>query len=1259
MRSLVDNPVIFPTIAQQRSGGEIMRNVFLFSFPAVFVVISVLPVLSCGSSISTAQNFIPNRAPVVTKFAATYSGTDTSYKTTNLYSGMPFTIDVDAYDPENKNLTYEITSSQGTFSDKTDTETGVEWTFYIGYIGAGQSVTVTLKIFDDKNAQFIQTLDIGSGKTAPGLSVVPPSDSEITPDGLTTLSFSCDSKGSYRVYLDNSITSESQATIGSSVTLYSDENSDVKVKISGPTSKTLGDVVLEKDVVNRIWIVFRDNLSLTSVAECVMYVEGTLPRVLNTTPADGNTNISCTPTLSVQFSKAIDTSTLTSSNITMSSASGDVPLSIGTFDSSLNTISFSPQSALSNNTAYTVTLAKSISDTVSPSGNKLLKDYTFTFTTVSSGMIPNVEFTPASGTYDSAQSVKLSSTESGVTIAYTLDGSDPAAVKQPDGSFIPAAGTNLYSSPLSIAANTAVKAMSYKTGFEASAVSSASYGIRAEQPVFSYPTSDPETNKCTLKMTTPTSGAIIRYTVDDSDPSGGTELLSGQSISIEKTTTVRAVAVKSGLTVSPERSATITVKATPPVFSPVPGTLNEKTSLAISHDSSAVVYYTITSTSDDPGTPSDKNGLVYGWGIDLDSSAGSAVTYYVNAVAYESGKSPSTVVSAKYVVDFGSVGALTYSITPAYYSARQDVVVSCATSDATVTVTASASGMTTATYTGVGSVTVPVTRSMTLTATAAKGSMKPLTSSAEYTLYLPDPVVTAFNLGSGKISYSVYCAGADTVVYSQTPSAGTTASASVSGCYYTLSNVTAGTQVSFYGTKTGWTNSSTKVRKDYVVTYDANGANGGTVPVDSTLYDGISTTAPTLTLPINTGSLVKTDAVFAGWNTDPTATSVITSVPVTGNLTLYAVWTSTQKDITMFMFSKNGNSLSYNYAGIIEDSVISVYVPAGTSLTNLVPTIYTSSGATVNPASGVSQDFSSVRSYTVTAANGSTKTFMVKVYNSGVMKIVFTNPGLNTYTVTGSCTVQVKSWGAGGKGVSGSGGVGGAGGYSFSAFSASANDEIDAVVGTCGGTAQPSSSVPGCGGSGGGGASLVVLKSSGTFILKNCAGGGGSDGGSGGNYYNSRGYSGGSGGGITGTGANGASGGTAGSGGAGGRATGSPMGVSSTSLLGLGGSGASSSSGIGGGGGGFGGGGTNASPGLTNGGSGGGGYSERFGTVTTASDSVAGSTTPLSIYEWNAGRMPAPGNSSGYDCIPGIGAGGSSKGTVSGGNGLVVLYIIY
>ena len=58
---------------------------------------------------------------------------------------------------------------------------------------------------------------------------------------------------------------------------------------------------------------------------------------------------------------------------------------------------------------------------------------------------------------------------------------------------------------------------------------------------------------------------------------------------------------------------------------------------------------------------------------------------------------------------------------------------------------------------------------------------------------------------------------------------------------------------------------------------------------------------------------------------------------------------------------------------------VKLAVPYGTDVTALVPTIALSAGATVSPASGVAQSFTSPVAYTVTAENGTTATYTVTV----------------------------------------------------------------------------------------------------------------------------------------------------------------------------------------------------------------------------------------------------------------------------------------
>lgn len=89
------------------------------------------------------------------------------------------------------------------------------------------------------------------------------------------------------------------------------------------------------------------------------------------------------------------------------------------------------------------------------------------------------------------------------------------------------------------------------------------------------------------------------------------------------------------------------------------------------------------------------------------------------------------------------------------------------------------------------------------------------------------------------------------------------------------------------------------------------------------------------------------------------------------------------KDITSFKFTNAANpvDLSSDYAGIIGTNTINVVLPTGTNLTNLVPEL-TITGVSVNPLSGTAGNFSTPQSYTVTALDGTTKTYTVTVTTS-------------------------------------------------------------------------------------------------------------------------------------------------------------------------------------------------------------------------------------------------------------------------------------
>jgi formylglycine-generating enzyme required for sulfatase activity len=78
-------------------------------------------------------------------------------------------------------------------------------------------------------------------------------------------------------------------------------------------------------------------------------------------------------------------------------------------------------------------------------------------------------FNPAGGTYESPQTVTISSTTLGVTIVYTTDGSDPIS------------NSMTYTVPILISSTTTLKAKAFRTGFADSQTASATYTINVPE----------------------------------------------------------------------------------------------------------------------------------------------------------------------------------------------------------------------------------------------------------------------------------------------------------------------------------------------------------------------------------------------------------------------------------------------------------------------------------------------------------------------------------------------------------------------------------------------------------------------------------------------------------------------------------------------------------------------------------------------------------------------------------------------------------
>lgn len=178
----------------------------------------------------------------------------------------------------------------------------------------------------------------------------------------------------------------------------------------------------------------------------------------------------------------------------------------------------------------------------------------------------------------------------------------------------------------------------------------------------------------------------------------------------------------------------------------------------------------------------------------------------------------------------------------------------------------------------------------------------------------------------------------------------------------------------------------------------------------------------TVTLPfgVETRSLTPTIA-YTGSNIIPSSGLVqdfanpftYTVIAVDGLSQIFYTVTvinagSDAKEITGFEFS----SLSPAVTGIIDEALLAItaMVPYGTSTTAMVPSI-THTGQLIAPASGVAADFSSPKTYKVTAGNNSEKTYTATVkVRPETPTISSAIPGANTVNLTWASADQATSY---------------------------------------------------------------------------------------------------------------------------------------------------------------------------------------------------------------------------------------------------------
>jgi hypothetical protein len=314
-------------------------------------------------------------------------------------------------------------------------------------------------------------------------------------------------------------------------------------------------------------------------------------------------------------------------------------------------------------------------------------------------------FAPAAGTYNAPRTVTISDTTPGAKIYYTTNGTTPTT------------SSTLYSGPITVSATTTVKAIAAATGYSNSAVGSATYTLVVATPTFS-PVAGTYNAPQTVTISDSTPGAKIYVTTNGTTPTTSSTLYSGP-ITVGPTTTVKAIAAATNYTNSAVASATYTMVAASPTFSPGGGTYNGPQTVTITDTTpGAKIYYTTNGN-----TPS-KNSTLYSAPVTV------SATTTVKAIAIATGYTDSAVASAVYAL---AAAPPTFAPGPGTYGVPPQVCLSDATPGASIYYTTD--GTTPTTSSTLFTYCIDVSTTTTIRAiAAATGYANSTVASATYTI---------------------------------------------------------------------------------------------------------------------------------------------------------------------------------------------------------------------------------------------------------------------------------------------------------------------------------------------------------------------------------------------------------------------------------------------------------------------------------------------------------------------------------------------
>ncbi|HNX59625.1 MAG TPA: hypothetical protein PKK43_11040 [Spirochaetota bacterium] len=265
------------------------RKILITGIMAVILIPAVLS--SCGKSIDDAKNFEPNQPPVIdsNSLRVTLDTGDSIPDSvrTNLVSGMTFKVWIKASDPDNGTLSYKFTSPNATFADSVVESDGSVSAVLVtkDVTTLTKDVSITAIVTDNKKASVQQSIQIGSGKSGPQITLAVDSTKYLNDKGHAIITFSVNCNGFFQVLYVADGDPVPASSDGSPYFRYNTSKGDETVTIGGGSYALASNLKLPAagpniDKKYDVYIIFSDSINPDEVKKVDVTLDNTPPTIV-------------------------------------------------------------------------------------------------------------------------------------------------------------------------------------------------------------------------------------------------------------------------------------------------------------------------------------------------------------------------------------------------------------------------------------------------------------------------------------------------------------------------------------------------------------------------------------------------------------------------------------------------------------------------------------------------------------------------------------------------------------------------------------------------------------------------------------------------------------------------------------------------------------------------------------------------------------------------------------------------------------------